>query len=95
MPEGNVTVPPDSVSSGLSDLRVVLEFERAHEGRAPGKEIAIRSTFGVSATRYYQQLNRFIDLREALEVDAALTNRLLDARKRRADARAAMLGAVR
>jgi hypothetical protein len=66
--------------------QAVLDFERnwpEHEGR---KEQAIRQRFGISQARYYQLLNRTIDLRAASDYDPLLVLRLRrrrDERKRR------------
>lgn len=44
---------------------------------SPGaKEMAIRERFGVSATRFYQRVNRLLDNPEALAADPLLVNRL-------------------
>jgi uncharacterized protein DUF3263 len=56
--------------------RAILDFER-HWWRRPGaKEQAIRDSFEMSPTRYYQTLNALLDLPEALAYDPALVNRL-------------------
>lgn len=54
----------------------ILDFERDWWQRPVAKEVAIRARFGMSATRYYQLLNRAIDLPEALEYDPMLVRRL-------------------
>jgi hypothetical protein len=62
---------------GLSEReRAMLAFERRWWRRAGAKEQAIRDTFGLSATRYYQVLNRLIDRPEALAYDPVLVTRL-------------------
>ena len=55
-----------------SSLRALLSFEREWLNRpqhSGAKEQAILETFGVSATRYYQQLNAVLDTQEALDLD--------------------------
>jgi hypothetical protein len=57
--------------------RAMLEFERQWWRQPGAKEQAIRDTFGVPPTRYYQNLNALLDLPAALSYDAALVHRLL------------------
>lgn len=61
----------------LSEVqRRILAFERTW-WRYPGmKEQAIRDQFGISATRYYQQLNVLIDVPAALAADPMVVGRL-------------------
>jgi hypothetical protein len=66
----------------------ILLFERQWWKHAGAKEQAIRETFGISSTRYYQLLNRLLDDPRALEFDAALVNRLRRLRVSRARSRA-------
>jgi Protein of unknown function (DUF3263) len=66
----------------------ILAFERQWWKQAGAKEQAIRETFEVSSTRYYQQLNRLLDDPRALEFDPALVNRLRRLRMSRARSRA-------
>ncbi len=54
----------------------ILEFERRCWTVRMPKEAAVRGRFGVSAARYYQQLNRLIDHPEALRYDPMLVRRL-------------------
>lgn len=54
----------------------VLAFERRFYARPGSKEQAIRDTFGVSATRYYQRLNTILDDPASLAVDAVTVRRL-------------------
>lgn len=66
-----------SVESELTDReRQVLAFERRWWRHAGAKEQAIRDTFGLSATRYYQILNGLLDNPAALAADPVLVNRL-------------------
>ncbi|WP_084965687.1 DUF3263 domain-containing protein [Thermoactinospora rubra] len=71
----------------------LLAFER-HWWRQPGaKEHAIKETFGISATRYYQLLGELIDRPEAMEHDPMLVKRLLRLRaERRRERTARRLG---
>ena len=54
----------------------ILEFERRWSTLRMPKEAAVRGRFGVSAARYYQQLNRLIDHPDALRHDPMLVRRL-------------------
>ena len=56
--------------------RAMLDFERQWWRQAGAKEQAIRSTFSMTPTRYYQTLNALLDLPGALSYDAALIHRL-------------------
>ncbi|WP_374457756.1 DUF3263 domain-containing protein [Nocardioides sp.] len=71
--------------------RAILDFEGGGWWKHAGaKETAIRETFGVSATRYFQQLNGLIDRPEALPYAPLLVKRLQRqraARARQRDAR--------
>jgi hypothetical protein len=62
----------------------ILAFERQRWRYAGAKETAIRDTFGVSATRYYQRLGQLIDNPAALAYDPTLVNRLRRLREERA-----------
>ncbi|GAB77922.1 Protein of unknown function [Austwickia chelonae] len=54
----------------------LLAFERQWWKYAGSKEQAIRETFDMSATRYYQTLNALIDTPKALAHDPMLVKRL-------------------
>ena len=77
----------------LTDLtdrdRGILEFERQWWKYAGAKETAIRESFDMSATRYYQVLNALIDRPEALVADPLLVRRLRRMRAERQRARSA------
>ncbi len=61
----------------LSDQqRAILEFERQWWRQAGAKEQAIRDSFEMSPTRYYQDLNALLDLPEAVSYDPTLVHRL-------------------
>ena len=70
--------------------RDILAFERGWWRHAGAKEAAIRERFDMTATRYYQVLNRIIDEPAALVADPLLVNRLrrLRAQRRRPLSRA-------
>ena len=65
----------------------ILAFERQWWRRAGAKEQAIRETFGLSATRYYQLLNGLLDDPLALAHDPGLVQRLRRLRASRTRAR--------
>jgi hypothetical protein len=67
--------------------RQILAFERRWWRHAGAKEQAIRDTFGLSPTRYYQLLNRLLDEPAALAHDPVLVARLRRLRSSRARAR--------
>ena len=67
----------------------ILEFERCWWRFGGAKEDAIREQFDLSATRYYQTLNRLIDQPAALEADPILVRRLRRLRETRQQARSA------
>lgn len=77
---------PAVESTGLDERdQQILAFERQWWRQAGAKEQAIRDTFGVSTTRYYQLLNALLDDPRALEHDPVVVQRLrrLRARRRR------------
>ena len=65
---------------GLAQLdergKQILAFERRWWRHAGAKEQAIRDTFGLTTTRYYQLLNRLLDSPAAVAEDPVLVNRL-------------------
>ena len=65
----------------------ILAFEGQWWRQAGAKEQAIRDTFGVSTTRYYQLLNALLDNPVALERDPVLVGRLRRLRSTRARTR--------
>ena len=69
--------------------REILEFERQWWKYAGAKETAIRESFDMSATRYYQVLNALIDRPDALVADPLLVRRLRRMRAERQRARSA------
>jgi hypothetical protein len=72
----------------LSDReRDILAFEARWWKHAGAKEQAIRDTFALSSTRYYQLLNAVLDNPAALEHDPLLVGRLRRLRSTRARTR--------
>ncbi|HSP37381.1 MAG TPA: DUF3263 domain-containing protein [Frankiaceae bacterium] len=67
----------------------ILEFERQWWRLAGAKEQAIRDRFGLTSTRYHQQLNALIDSPAALRTDPMLVKRLQRLRSARERDRAA------
>jgi hypothetical protein len=77
--------PPAPDAAGLDErAEQILAFERRWWKHAGAKEQAIRDTFGLSATRYYQVLNGLLDDPAALERDPVLVGRLRRLRASRA-----------
>ncbi|MEH0824699.1 MULTISPECIES: DUF3263 domain-containing protein [unclassified Micromonospora] len=62
----------------------ILAFEQQWWKHAGAKEQAIRDTFGLSATRYYQLLNALLDRPAALAAEPVLIGRLRRLRSSRA-----------
>ena len=54
----------------------ILDFEKSWWSLPASKESEIRERFGMSATRYYQELNGLIDTQAALAYDPLLVKRL-------------------
>jgi hypothetical protein len=61
----------------------IVDFERSWWQTGAPKEAAVRERFGISPARYYQLLNRAIDLPDALEYDPMLVRRLRRLREER------------
>jgi hypothetical protein len=90
-PTGTEAAAPATASAATEGTRLgareraVLDFERRRWKHAGAKEQAIRDTFDLSATRYYQILNALLDEPAALAYAPALVGRLRrirDARRR-------------
>jgi len=76
---------PADPAPGLTEReRAILAFEQQWWRHAGAKEQAVRDTFGVSSTRYYQLLNGLLDNPAALAVDPVLISRLRRLRSSRA-----------
>lgn len=69
--------------------QAILDFERQWWKYAGAKEQAIKDLFDMSATRYYQTLNRLIDNPDALAFDPMLVKRLRRMRSQRQKSRTA------
>jgi len=67
--------------------RRILAFERQWWKHAGAKEQAIRDTFEISATRYYQLLNGLLDNPAALAAEPVLVARLRRLRAARSRSR--------
>jgi hypothetical protein len=75
-------------SVGLSEReRAIIDFERSWWTEAGPKEVAIRTRFDFSATRYYQLLGALIDSADAADYDPLVVRRLRRVRDRRRRAR--------
>src|SRR5207237_536070 len=75
-PDG-LTGPVPAEPDGLTEReRRILAFEQQWWKYAGAKEQAIRDTFGLSATRYYQLLNGLLDHPAALAAEPVLIGRL-------------------
>jgi hypothetical protein len=72
--------PPPAAESGEDVLgereRAILDFEKQWWRHAGAKEQAVRDTFGLSPTRYYQLLNGLLERPAALAYDPVLVKRL-------------------
>ncbi|MFC4067184.1 DUF3263 domain-containing protein [Actinoplanes subglobosus] len=80
--------PVPATESALTEREVeILAFESKWWKHAGSKEQAIRDTFGLSSTRYYQLLNTLLDNPAALEKDPVLVGRLRRLRSARARTR--------
>ncbi|MCW3813026.1 DUF3263 domain-containing protein [Micromonospora sp. DR5-3] len=76
---------PADGADGLTEReRQILAFEQQWWKHAGAKEQAIRDTFGLSATRYYQLLNALLDHPAALAAEPVLIGRLRRLRSSRA-----------
>jgi hypothetical protein len=84
---GATTGPPVPAPRSAPELDErslrILAFERRWWRHAGAKEQAIRDSFGVSSTRYYQLLNALLDHPAALAQDPVLVGRLRRLRARR------------
>jgi hypothetical protein len=78
----------DEKTGGLTDReKEILAFEARWWKHAGSKEQAIRDTFALSSTRYYQVLNGLLDKPAATEHDPVLVGRLRRLRATRARTR--------
>jgi hypothetical protein len=82
------TPVPVVEKSALSEReQKILAFEAKWWRHAGSKEQAIRDTFELSSTRYYQLLNALLDNPAALEHEPVLVGRLRRLRSTRARSR--------
>jgi hypothetical protein len=80
----------ESEDVGLSSReQEILAFEQQWWKYAGAKEQAIKETFGLSSTRYYQVLNQLLDNQEAMRTHPMLVKRLRKMRVTRQRNRAA------
>jgi len=81
---------PAAAPEPLSDhQRAILDFEKSWWSASGSKEAEIRERFGISSTRYYQELNTLIDQEAALVYDPLLVKRLRRVRAARRNERSA------
>jgi hypothetical protein len=73
--DADVAAPPGPPALTERE-ELILAFERQWWRHAGAKEQAIRDTFDLSATRYYQLLNGLLDNPAALAHDPVLVRRL-------------------
>lgn len=89
--ESDESVPVDPATTDRIALTerelLILAFESKWWKHAGSKEQAIRDSFGLSSTRYYQILNGLLDNPAALEQDPVLIGRLRRIRSTRARTR--------
>ena len=72
----------------LSDRdRAILDFERSWWLEPGPKEVAIKTRFDLSPTRYYQVLNDLLESADAIAYDPLVVRRLRRLRERRRRAR--------
>ncbi|MEU8017431.1 DUF3263 domain-containing protein [Micromonospora parva] len=85
LPAEPVDVQPVDPAAALTEReRAILAFEQQWWRHAGAKEQAVRDTFGLSSTRYYQLLNGLLDNPAALAADPVLISRLRRLRSSRA-----------
>jgi hypothetical protein len=87
VPEPPVEVAPPPAAALTEREQQILAFEAKWWKHAGAKEQAIRDTFELSSTRYYQLLNALLDNPAALEHDPVLIGRLRRLRSTRARTR--------
>jgi Protein of unknown function (DUF3263) len=86
--EAEAAPSPAAQAAGLTEREErILAFENKWWKHAGSKEQAIRDTFGLSSTRYYQLLNGLLDNPAALERDPVLVGRLRRLRSTRSRTR--------
>ncbi|MEW2430536.1 DUF3263 domain-containing protein [Micromonospora sp. NPDC047644] len=83
-PSAEAAQPADPAAGLTERERAILAFEQQWWRHAGAKEQAVRDTFGISSTRYYQLLNGLLDNPAALAADPVLISRLRRLRSSRA-----------
>ena len=86
-PRSPETRPAEPATALSEREQQILAFEGKWWKHAGAKEQAIRDTFELSSTRYYQLLNALLDNPAALEHDPVLVARLRRLRSTRARTR--------
>ncbi|PJI93986.1 DUF3263 domain-containing protein [Luteimicrobium subarcticum] len=86
---GQVSTKTSSGVTLTDREREILDFERQWWKYAGAKETAVKELFGLTATRYYQQLNALLDSEAALAHDPMLVKRLRRLRSTRQRERSA------
>lgn len=86
-PPATAPAPIERVPALTEREQLILAFERQWWRHAGAKEQAIRDSFDLSATRYYQLLNGLLDDPAALAHDPMLVGRLRRLRATRTRAR--------
>ncbi|MEH0932033.1 DUF3263 domain-containing protein [Micromonospora sp. CPCC 205558] len=85
VPPAGEPAQPAEPAPGLTEReRAILAFEQQWWRHAGAKEQAVRDTFEISSTRYYQLLNGLLDNPAALAADPVLISRLRRLRSSRA-----------
>jgi len=87
VPRPEPAAPPADQQKLSEREEQILAFEGRWWKHAGSKEQAVRDTFGLSSTRYYQLLNALLDNPAALEHDPVLVGRLRRLRSTRARTR--------
>nr|WP_221378400.1 DUF3263 domain-containing protein [Actinoplanes polyasparticus] len=86
--EPSAAAEPAAKAPALSEReQQILAFEARWWKHAGSKEQAIRDTFSLGSTRYYQLLNALLDNPAALEHDPVLVGRLRRLRSSKARTR--------
>lgn len=88
IPAPRTEPPTDKTQENLTEReRDILAFEARWWKHAGAKEQAIRDTFDLGSTRYYQLLNALLDNPAAMAHDPVLVGRLRRLRSTRARTR--------
>lgn len=63
--------------------RAILDFERTWRHQPGPKEVAIRESFDISPSRYYELLNALLDDADAIDYDPLTVKRVQRVRNQR------------